>query len=471
MSQDGRSASRSAQRISRRGVLTLISAGILAISGISWVSATSITEQVQHEEVFAGLTARPANDSGTNILLVGSDDRTGLTKKERRKLHVGQDDYGRQTDTIMILHVSDDGGMDLVSLPRDTLVDIPAHTDAQGRSTPASRQKLNAAYAIGGPGLVVRTVENVTGVRMDHYAEIDFAGFVNVVDALGGVPICLPNAIQDEKAGLDISAGEHTLNGTDALKYVRARYFDPTADVGRMKRQQGFMGAVFSKILSPAVLLNPARILEFGHAAAASITTDPELNRSEIWNLAARARATTPSDIALYSMPIDREFMDPQAGAVVTWDPAKSEEIFSVLRTGERLDRKTGKVDEVTVEIPPSQISVRPYNGTSTAGLGGELSEALSAAGFSIAGPALNASTPVDALTIDYDPRYNESLKTLQAAMPQAKTRAVEGLGRTFRVIAGPADNTVRTVKVRATSDSGDPDRPRTAADNPCADR
>ncbi|MBP7971741.1 MAG: LCP family protein [Candidatus Nanopelagicales bacterium] len=448
-------------------VAIVASAVVLAASGIGYAAASEVTGQVKHVTVFDGMSGRVPNDGGQNILLVGSDDRTGLSKAERKKLHAGQSDYGRHTDSMMIVHIADDGSVGVVSIPRDSYVEIPAYTDADGNTTAASKQKINAAYSIGGPQLAAKTVEQATGVHIDHYAEINFAGFVSMVDGLGGVPVCTKTAINDEKSGLNIPAGKSTLDGPQALAYVRARYFDPSADLGRMKRQQTFLASVFKQATSPAVLLNPVRLMAFFNAAAGSVTTDEGFNKSAMWGIAARMGSVSPSSISFQTVPIGSEVNEPGVGSVVTWDDAAASALFDKLKTGDALTGPA-KAKSETVDVAPSMISVRTYNGSDVSGLGTKAGTDLRDAGFNVVGQAANAQTRTGSDTvIQYDPRYDVSLKTLQAALPNAKTQAVTGLGRTFKVIVGDSYNGVTAVTVAgASSDSSD--KPKTAADDIC---
>ena len=454
-----------------RTVAVVVAAGVLAVAGVGYATASEVTGQVERVDVFTTLKNRPNNDGGTNILLVGSDDRTGLSKKERRKLHVGQGEYGRHTDSMMLVHIADDGSVGVVSIPRDSYVGIPAHTGPTGVTSQASKQKINAAYSIGGPSLAVQTVEQATGVHVDHYAEINFAGFVSMVDGLGGVPICTKAPIQDEKAGLDLPAGEQTLDGAQALGFVRARYFDPSADLGRMKRQQQFLGAMFKQATSPAVIVNPPRLFSFLNTAAGSITVDEDFSNREMWGVIARLRSLSPSAITFQTIPTGTELNASGVGSVIEWDPQKSQELFAKLKTGDPLTSSgKGKKSAETVEIAPADISVRVYNGSTVSGLGSQVAKDLEAAGYSVTGTVLNAQerTGVETL-IEYDPRYDTSVKTLQAAFPDATFKAVDNLGRTFGITVGSDYNGVKPVTAVSASDSTDPDKPQTAADDICA--
>jgi LCP family protein required for cell wall assembly len=172
------------------------------------------------------LPGRPAPGKGTNYLIVGSDSRAGLTAKQAEDLHTGSgiDAEGRRTDSMMVLHTGAHGTT-ITSLPRDSWVVIPAYVDPRtGIHHRPARNKLNAAFSLGGPKLLVRTIESNTGLRLDHYTEIGFAGFVGIVDAVGGVRMCVNRHVTDEKSGLDLTRGCHTLSGRQALAFVRQRH-------------------------------------------------------------------------------------------------------------------------------------------------------------------------------------------------------------------------------------------------------
>lgn len=425
-----------------------LSAGILFISGSGYVAAVAVTDKIRHTQVFAQLTDRPPERGGTNILLVGSDNREGISGKKRDQLHVGRGDFGQHTDTIMIAHIADDGSIGFVSIPRDSYVQIPEYTTSEGRTVPSSHQKINAAYEIGGASLVTETVEVNTGVRIDHYAEISFLGFVSMVEAVGGVPITTNQDIHDEKAGLDLPAGTTTLNGAQALAYVRARQFDPSADLGRMKRQQQFMGALFDKATSPAVVANPVRLLALADALAGSITVDENMGRSDVWGLIASTRAGSFREISFETVPISGDSMKAGVGSVVEWNESEADKLFAVLNSGDPLGG-TSLEPEPTVEVAPASIRVQVYNGSGQPGLATEAGRDLQQQGFVIAGSAQNAQTKDATDTvIQYDPRYDVSLKTLEAALPGAKAEAVPNLGRTFKIVVGSSYAGVTPVKV-----------------------
>src|SRR5699024_2957898 len=191
-----------------------------------------------------------SSGSGTNWLLVGSDSRQGLSEEEQAALGTGGDVGIGRTDTIMLLHIPRSGTAQLVSIPRDSYVNVPGF----------GSDKINAAFTYGGPQLLAQTVEEATGVGIDHYAEIGMGGLANVVDSVGGVEICVKEAITDPLAGIDLAAGCQDLEGADALGYVRTRA-TAQGDLDRVQRQREFFAALLDKITSPATLINPIRTI------------------------------------------------------------------------------------------------------------------------------------------------------------------------------------------------------------------
>src|SRR3954449_8990213 len=298
---------RSAPR-SRKRLLAWIAGGVAAVLLIGtvagWATLDHMLGNIKKICVFCGDDNRPGGGvkGDLNILLVGSDSRSGLTHAQQRELHVGHN-AGQRSDTMILLHIPRGGGKAiLVSLPRDSYVTIPRHKDATGHVVAAAMNKLNASYSIGGAQLLVRTVEAATHVRIDHYVEINFLGFVKMVNALGGVTICTPSAIDDPVhfdpasnshpgTGLKLPKGKVKIDGVTALKYVRAREFDPSADLGRIQRQQRFMAAMVQRAKSTGVLLNPFRVKSFVSAVADSLTTDKNFGAKQVKDLALNLRS------------------------------------------------------------------------------------------------------------------------------------------------------------------------------------
>jgi LCP family protein required for cell wall assembly len=293
--------------------LLLISAGVLG--GALW------TETALHRErVLADYPGRPASGRGTTWLLVGSDSRQGLNAEQQQALTTGDDIGNGRTDTMLLVHVPAFGSSTpttMVSIPRDSYVPIPGY----------GRDKINGAFAMGGAPLLAQTVEQATGLRLDHYIEIGFSGFAVVVDALGGVTICPTAPISDPLAGVDLPAGCQQLDGRSALGYVRTRA-TPRADLDRMVNQRQFMSALLHRAGMPVVWLNPSRWYSVPHATADALTVD---QGDHVWDLARLGWALRRS-ITTLTVPIG-EFTGNESGLVVIWDHDKAAKLFDALAT------------------------------------------------------------------------------------------------------------------------------------------
>ena len=253
-----------------------------------------------------------------------------------KRLHVGTHATaaGRRADTMLMVHISArHGTVDVVSLPRDSYVTIPAHLSAAGDQVPERRNKLNAAYAYGGPPLTVATIERSTGVRIDHYLEVDFLGFVRLVDAVGGVDVCSPTRLRDRKAGLRLPAGVTHVDGETGLAYVRARHLDARADLGRVERQQRFLAAMVDRATSRDVLLDPRALVRFLDASLAAVRADPGLTEDELVRLGTRLRHVSGRDIRFRTVPVaNPSYRAAGAGAVALWDADAAADVFTAMR-------------------------------------------------------------------------------------------------------------------------------------------
>lgn len=273
---------------------------------------------MNREDALQDYSGRPADTPGTTWLLVGSDSREDLTDEQKTDLATG-DAEGKRTDTIMLLHVPDSGvEPTLISLPRDTLVDIPGH----------GQQKLNAAFSYGGGALLAQTVEGLTGMRIDRYAEIGFGGFAGVVDSIGGVEMCLDEPMNDPKAGLDLPAGCQTLNGAQALGYVRTRA-SANADLDRIDRQRKFLSALLSKASSAGTLANPFKAVPLALKSTGTLTVD---DGCHLWHLASMGMAMGSDGLVTTTVPIAGTPTLDDIGSVVEWDEDKAQQLFEALR-------------------------------------------------------------------------------------------------------------------------------------------
>ncbi|MFE9612697.1 LCP family protein [Streptomyces sp. NPDC006012] len=276
---------------------------------------------------------RPEAGEGTNYLIVGSDSRAGMSSEQKKQLHTGSAE-GKRTDSMMILHVGDNGDT-LVSLPRDSDVEIPSYKGSssgkvyqgQGRHT-----KLNAAYAEDGPTLLVRTVEFNTGLRIDHYVEIGFGGFASIVDAVGGVEITIDKGFKDKYSGADFQAGTQTLNGEEALAFVRTRHAFATSDLERTKNQQKFLSALAHQVATPGTILNPFKLYPTLGAGLDSLTVDKDMS---LWDLASMfwaMKGVSGGDGTSMNMPISGS-----SGGNLLWDKSKVKTLVNELKNDEKV--------------------------------------------------------------------------------------------------------------------------------------
>ncbi|MGW0037931.1 LCP family protein [Gordonia sp. NPDC003376] len=277
--------------------------------------------KLNRTDALATYAGRPAASPGTTWLIVGTDSRAGLTEEQKRDLATGDSD-GARTDTIMLVYKPTSGDPAIISIPRDLYVSIPGNGE----------HKINAAFGIGGAPLLVRTVEELSGMRLDHYAEIGFGGFDSLVDAIGGVDICVDAPMRDPKAGLNLKAGCQTLNGQQALGFVRTRDF-PNADLQRVQNQRKFLAALMSKATSMSVLLNPFRLFPFVNGVVDTLVVD---NGTHIWNLASLAWALRSSPQTV-TTPNGGDIDTDDGSSLAVGDNTK--EFFDAIRRGQPIPR------------------------------------------------------------------------------------------------------------------------------------
>lgn len=285
----------------------------IALFAVAWISLDRI------DAIPDG--SRPAETPGRTFLVVGSDSREDLTDEERAELGTGKT-AGQRTDTIMLLHVPASGPTVLISVPRDSYVPIPDH----------GNNKINAAYAFGGPQLLIQTLESVTDLRIDSYVETGLGGYADLVDAVGGVTVCVKSAMQDEKAHLDVEAGCQTMDGATALGYARARYSDPRGDLGRVERQRQVLAAIASKTLSPAVVAVPWRAFPAAAAGGHALTVD---NSTTPWGLVQfilAMRDVAGGNGLSLTVPISNPDLSTSVGSAVKWDTEQAKELFAALQ-------------------------------------------------------------------------------------------------------------------------------------------
>ncbi|MET9392809.1 LCP family protein [Streptomyces sp. NPDC006624] len=277
---------------------------------------------------------RPEAGEGTNYLIVGSDSRAGLSAEDKKRLRTGSAE-GKRTDSMMILHTGSNGPT-LISLPRDSNVTIPSFKGSDsGKLYPATgrQTKLNAAYAEDGPELLVRTVEANTGLHIDHYVEIGFGGFANIVDAVGGVEMDIPQDIKDTKSGADLKKGKQTLNGEQALAFVRTRYALAGSDLDRTKNQQKFLSALANQVATPSTVLNPFKLYPTMGAGLDSLVVDKEMGLFDLASMFWAMKGVSGGEGTSMNMPIAGN----SANGNLQWDTAKVKKLVEELKNDEKV--------------------------------------------------------------------------------------------------------------------------------------
>ncbi|MFG2643786.1 LCP family protein [Streptomyces sp. NPDC048370] len=306
---------------------------VLVVAVLGWSVGTYAwaSSQMRNEVDLGKVIERPAEGDCTTYLIVGSDSREGMSAEEKKKLHTGSAE-GKRTDSMMILAACSSGNT-MVSLPRDSWVTIPSFVGSESGKKFGARggSKLNAAYAMDGPELLVRTVEFNTGLRIDHYAEIGFAGFANIVDALGGVDLNIEKGFKDKKSGADFQAGEQTLNGEQALAFVRTRYAFAESDLARTKNQQKFLSALANQAATPGTILNPFKLYPTLGAGLDTLIVDKDMSLYDLGKMFFAMKGISGGDGKSMNIPISGSA--PQGS--LKWDMPKVKQLVSQIRNDE----------------------------------------------------------------------------------------------------------------------------------------
>ncbi|UYQ65118.1 LCP family protein [Streptomyces peucetius] len=324
----GRNRQRTAPRKRRRGLkiaLGVVLVLLLAAGGTAYWLYSSLDGNIKGVDLDKAIgDDRPEKlpTSGQNLLVLGSDSRAGSNGGL-----AGGDVSGARSDTALMIHIPEGRASAIaVSIPRDTLVTRPECVKSDGSSLPSEeRVMFNSVYSLAGPACVVKTVEKMSGVRMDHYLEIDFAGFKELVDAIGGVTVDVEEPIHDKESGLDLEAGPNRLNGTESLAFVRTRHgIGDGSDLGRIGLQQQFMMALLSEVKSQDLLGSPAKSFKIADSLTESLTTDSGLD--SLTKLAEFARSmdgVDPASMETIMLPVAYDKIDPNR--VVAAEPQATE--------------------------------------------------------------------------------------------------------------------------------------------------
>jgi LCP family protein required for cell wall assembly len=430
---------------------------LLITGGYIFYNYQTFVSGITHIDAIAA-SNKPQNDldgQAQNILLVGDDSRpSDMTPQLAQELHAGPDTGENNTDSMMVLHVPADGSKaTLISFPRDSWVDIPGY----------GMNKLNAAYALGsehggdaaGAQLLIKTIQNLTGLTIDHYVEVSLLGFYNIAQALGPIQVCLNEAVNDSYSGANFPAGTSTLNAAQALAFVRQRHGLPNGDLDREVRQQYFLSVEAHKFLSAGTLLNPVKLHNALKAISGSIKTDPGLN---LISLAGQMRGLSGGNITSATIPISGTptiYVDGDAVDIVKVDTAAMHGFIQSVIGPPSAYAKASPAS-------PSSVTVTVLNGSDANGVASTNTATLKAIGFKTAAPG-NASTR-QTTTIEYPSGMEAQAKAVSAYIPGAQVTATSSVKGVTLVLGTDG---LSVAKPAAGSPAPQPPAPSSSSDSP----
>jgi LCP family protein required for cell wall assembly len=471
-----------ARKIAKWTALSLVAVLVLAAGGLV-ADYYYINSKVTKVGTYIPQGVRPTKAAtalkAENFVLIGSDTRAGKSGKGTG----GHNIAGARSDTTIILHISAQGsGATLVSIPRDSYVQIPScEIGSHGQMSSPTMGKFNEAYSIGAnagnqyaPSCTVHTIESLTGIRVDHFAVVDFAGFERMVEALGGVKMCVAHRLYDpivdddgayHGSGLNLPAGQSVeINGSQALALMRARYaLDGGGDLPRIKRQQQFIGAMIRKATSTGLLIHPLELQHFLVAAASSVTTDG-FSLGTMRKLASALHNVGAGGVRLLTVPNLTTYPGMPYGDV-EWDPSKAPALWQAIRNDQPIpgSKPTSSPSPSPtptgpkLSVSPSSITVNVLNGTSDSGLAHRVSSALQSQGFQI-GTVGDAPTSTNSSTIvKYGSEKVQSSQTVAASIPGSVRRSDPTSANTVTVIIGSNYTKVVPVKITGGTPSSTP--------------
>lgn len=432
---------------------------LVGTSLAAYATYRKLEGNIKHEDVAAQLGKRPPKlNKALNVLLIGSDQRNGANANYGR-------DVGERSDTMILLHLSPGGGKAVgISFPRDSMVQLPQCKSASGHMIPAHLGMINESFNNGGAGCTWRTIETLTGIRIDHFAKVDFSGFKRVVDALGGVEICLPKKVADKQSKLYLSAGRHVVKGEQALAYVRMRHsLGDGSDLGRIKRQQKFLGAVVKKATSNGTLTDPSKMLSFLDAATKSVTTDKDFTIDEMKKVAGSVQGMSAGKVQFITVPWTAYAPDPNR---IAWKQPDANDLFAAIRNDNQV-QSAAPVKKV--KLQPSQVKVQVLNGTTTPGLAGRAGDQLKARGYQVVKVGTLTGTKPTHTEVRYGSGADQQAAALAQVIPGAKTVAGQNTpAGTVDLVLGPDWQGLKSTQPTSIPSSSSAGAVNAAAD-PCS--
>jgi LCP family protein required for cell wall assembly len=422
----------------------------IAVAAVVIVAAGTLTVYLKYRAVYDSITRvtvpstalghRPPvySTNSLNILVYGTDSRKGLTPHQQYVLRTGHDTGELNTDTIMLVHISPGRHrVTVTSIPRDTMVPVYACPSGPGytgqQANPAGAVQINSLLQVGGPTCLWKTVEQVTGVRIDHFIGIGMLGFVKVVDDLGGVNVCVPFNVNDSVSGLDLRSGQQHINGIQALAFWRTREALGTgSDLQRIQRDQFMSAQVVKGVLHSGLLSNPIRLLNVVTDAAASMTTDSGMSVSDLLQIGESFRNLSSQNVQFITVPNQPwtqnpnrvQFLQPQAGQVFA-AIARDQTVPKVSTTP--VPSASGGAQVLTTS--PANVKVEVLNGSGVAHIASEAATGLTSRGFDVTGTGDAPTFAYTKSVIEYSSTANmAAVNTLKKELTNVTSLRVASL-------------------------------------------
>jgi LCP family protein required for cell wall assembly len=420
---------------------------ILATLTITFVSLSAyaayrnVYDSIHHVTITSGeLGKRPPKLNGSeNILIIGSDSRSGSHGKYGRGIQ------GSRSDTSMLLHISPTHtGATVISFPRDTMVPIlQCDRDDNGhpgqQAQPGVLEQLNSTFSYGGPACLWKTLEQITRIHIDHFVEVDFDGFKSIVNDVGGVPVCLPYAIKDPASRLNLPAGKSVVHGDQALAFVRERHIGYGSDLQRINRQQIFLASLAQEIKRSSSLSDPTKLYSLVHDIASSLTTDSGLTLTDMYAIANSLKGLSTSALQFIMAPVVP--YPPNPNDLVEFSQPSADQLFRAIARDNHILKTARRAAHAKSQplptVKPGKVQLQVLNGTSVPGLAATTASKLTARGFKVAGTG-NA-TPASSTVIEYaSAAQMPQVTTLEQEIPGAQAKQVSSLkGGTLNLVLG----------------------------------
>jgi LCP family protein required for cell wall assembly len=378
---------------------------------------------IEREVIKVG-ASRPPETGALNVLLVGSDSRDG----DNQKYGATSFGQGERTDTIMLLHISPNRDKaTMISFPRDSMVQVPQCEGKNGAVLPGGLRQINSAFNDGGINCTIRTLESLTNIKINHFVKVDFTGFKGIIDAIGGIEICLPKPVNDPKAKLVLGAGKHVVKGEQALGYVRTRYaLGDGSDLSRIQRQQIFLTKVMQKITDGGLLTDPGKLNDFLFAATKAVTLDDKLSLDRMLEIGRSVSGLTTKELKGITVPTEPYPADKNR---VQFSEPAAKNFFENVRNDVEVTIVPTPGKSSAPKVENEQVRVQVLNGTTETGKAATVAGELASQGFVVT--QVGTAPPATATSIRYakkdtadGPAYGDALA---ARLSQDKRTPVAG--------------------------------------------